>query len=85
MKSFGRVVGVSGRSWGKYMGALLNDPLIGEEVSSEINRLRKRRNEVTHDQPKCIATDEALQFARKAEEVIWFLGRAEDVRAGRRI
>ena len=83
VKNFGRVVGMSKGQWMKYMEALLNDPLVGEELSSEINRLRSRRNEVAHEQPKCIATDEAIQFARKVEDIVWFLGRAENIRKGR--
>jgi hypothetical protein len=83
VKNFGRVIGVSKGPWSKYMEGLLNDPLVGEELSSEINRLRSRRNGVSHEQPKCIATDEAIQFARKAEDIVWFLGRAEDIRTGR--
>jgi len=39
IKNFGGVVGVSEGSWRNHMKALQNDPLVGEEVSSEINRL----------------------------------------------
>ena len=82
VKNFGRVVGVSEGPWGKYVKALLNDPLVGEEISSEINRLRNMRNKVAHEPPSGIAAHDAIEFARKAEEIVWFLGRAQDVREG---
>ena len=80
VKNLGRVVGVSEGPWGKYVKALLNDPLVGKEVSSEINRLRNMRNKVAHEPPSGIASHDAIEFARKAEEIVWFLGRAQDVR-----
>lgn len=82
VKNFGRVVGASEGPWGKYVNALLNDPLVGEEVSSEINRLRNMRNKVTHEPPSGIAAHDATEFARKAEEIVWLLGRVQDVREG---
>lgn len=83
VKNFGKILGVSKGPWKNYLAALLNNPLAGEEVVSQIKRLRCRRNEVAHDPPKSIAPDEAIQFARKAEEIVWFLGRMEDVKLGR--
>ena len=82
VKNFGGGVGVSKGPWSEYMAALLNDPMVSKEVCSEINRLRSRRNEVAHEQPKCIATEEAIKFARKAEEIVWFLGGTQDIREG---
>jgi hypothetical protein len=84
VKNIGRVLGVHKGSWKRCMEALLSDPLVGEEVSSEVKRLRNMRNKVAHEPPKSIASDEAIQFARTAEEIVWFLGRAEDIKAGRR-
>ena len=82
VKSFGRIVGVSEGPWGKYVKALLNDPLVGEEISSEINRLRNMRNKVAHEPPSGIAVHDAMEFARKAEEIVRFLGNTQDVRKG---
>jgi hypothetical protein len=82
VKNFAGVVGVSEGPWRKYVRALLNDPLVGEEVSSEINCLRDIRNKAAHEPPKGIAAHDAIDFARKAEEIVWFLGRAQDVREG---
>lgn len=80
VKNFARVVGVSEGPWRKHMEALLNDPLVGEEISSEISRLRSMRNKVAHAPPSGIAAHDATEFARKAEEIVWLLGRAEDIR-----
>src|SRR5712692_2871601 len=82
VKNFGRVVGVSEGPWGKYVKALLNDPLVGEEISSEINRLRNMRNKVAHEPPRGMAAHDATDFARTAEEIVWLLGRVQDVREG---
>jgi len=82
VRTFLGVVGVSGMSWRNCGKALRNEPLVGDEVSFQINRLRIRRNVVAHEQPKGIAPDEAIQFAREAEKIVWFLGRARDIREG---
>lgn len=82
VKNFAGVVGVSEGPWGKYVKALLNDTLVGKEVSSEINRLRNMRNKVAHEPPSGIAARDAIEFARKAEEIVWLLGRVQDVREG---
>lgn len=65
------------------MEALLYDALVGEEISSEIIRLRSMRNKVAHEPPRGIAAHDATEFARKAEEIVWLLGRAEDIRTRR--
>lgn len=85
VKNFGRVVGVFEGPWRKYMEALRNDPLVPEEISSETNRLRTMRNKVAHEPPRGMATHDAIEFARKAEEIVWFLGRTEDIKADRSI
>jgi len=82
VKSFGRVVGLSEGPWGKYMKALLNDRLVGGEISSEITRLRNMRNKVAHEPPNGIASHDAMEFARKAEKIVWFLAKVQDVREG---
>ena len=82
VKNFARVVGVSEGPWRKYMEALLNDPLVGEEILSEISRLRSMRNKVAHEPPRGMAAHDATEFARKAEEIVWLLGRVQDVREG---
>lgn len=83
VKNYGTVLGVPEGPWKKYMKALLKDAWVGQEVCSEIRHLRKRRNVVAHEAPKCIPSDEAVQYARMAENIVWLLGRAQDVRAGR--
>jgi|CXWL01.1.fsa_nt_gi hypothetical protein len=82
VKNFARVVGVSEGPWRKYVEALRNDPLVGEEILSEISRLRSRRNKVAHETPRGMAAHDATEFARKAEEIVWLLGRVQDVREG---
>ena len=82
VKSFGRAVGLSEGPWWKYVKALLNDPLVGEEISSEITRLRNMRNKIAHEPPSGIAAHDATEFARKAEKIVWFLAKAQDVREG---
>ena len=80
VKNFGRVAGVLEGSWRKYVKALLNDPIVGEEISSEIDRLRNMRNKVAHEPPSGIAAHDAIEFARKAEKIVWLLGKAQGVR-----
>ena len=70
VKNFGRVVGMSDASWKESMKALPNEPLIGEEVISEIRRLRDVRNKVAHEPPTGIAAHDAIEFARKAEQIV---------------
>jgi hypothetical protein len=82
VKNFARVVGVSEGLWRKYMQGLLNDPLVGGEVSSETNRLRNMRNKVAHEPPRGMAAHDATEFARKAVEIVWLHGRVQDVREG---
>ena len=82
VKNYGRVVGLSERPLWKYVKALLNDPLVGEEISSEINRLRNMRNKVAHEPTSGIAAHDAMDFARKTEKIVWFLGKAQDIREG---
>jgi hypothetical protein len=82
VKNFARVVGVSEGPWRKYTEALLNDPLVGEDILSEISRLRSMRNKVAHEPPRGMAAHDATEFARKAKEIVWLLGRVQDVREG---
>ena len=62
--NFGRFAGVLEGPWRNHVKALLNDPLVGEEISSEIDRLRNMRNTVAHEPPSGIAAHDAIEFAR---------------------
>lgn len=74
------LLGLRKRSWKEFMKALQTDPLIGQEVADRIIQLRSRRNAVAHEKTRPISPDDAAQYAHKAEEIIWLLGKAQDAR-----
>lgn len=83
LKSYRNALGLQEKPWKDFADALQADQLVGPQVSAQIIQLRGQRNVVAHEMPKCILTDEAIQYAQKAEEFVWLLGGAEDIRAGR--
>lgn len=83
LKNYRKVLGLQENPWKDFADVLQADPLVGPEVSAHIIDLRNRRNEVAHEAPKSIPPDDAIQYARKAEEIVWLLGRAEDIKQGR--
>src|SRR5262249_15183658 len=80
VKSFGRVVGLSEKHWEKYLQALRNDPLIGKEISFEVHRLRNMRNKAAHEPPSGLSAHDAMEFACKAAEIVWLLGKVHEVK-----
>jgi len=83
VKNYGKALGVRKGPWKNDLKAVLKDSLVGRGISAEISHLRKRRNEVAHTAPKCIPANDAIQYARMAADLVWLLGRAQDVREGR--
>jgi len=57
--------------------ALGADLRLGPEIRVQIRELRLIRNEVAHEKRKPISVDDATQYAQKANELIWVLGRAQ--------
>ena len=55
------------------------DPLVGKEVVALIDKLRNRRNAAAHVDRSPISSEEAKEYALRAEDIIWLLGRAQDV------
>ena len=60
------------------MEALRTDPLVGQEITAQIIGLRSRRNAVAHEKTVPISSDDAPQYAHKAEEIIWLLGEFQE-------
>jgi hypothetical protein len=67
-------------SWEDFMETLRTDPLVGQEVAAQIMGLRSRRNAVAHENAMPISPDDAAQYAHKAEEIIWLLGKSQDAK-----
>lgn len=82
VKNLAATLGVSERGWKAQLNALRSDSLVGEQTVSKIRRLKNLRNEVAHTLPKVIPPENAVQFARDVEEIVWLLGRAQDIRSG---
>lgn len=61
-----------------FFEVLSNDPLVGKEVATLLVELRHRRNAVAHVDRSPISPEEAKEFARKAEDIVWILGKAQD-------
>jgi len=53
------------------------DPKLGPELTAQLRELRLIRNEVAHDKRKPISVNDASQYARKANTLIWILARAQ--------
>lgn len=83
LKNYRKVLGLEDNPWKDFADVLQADRLVGPEVSAQIIDLRNRRNEVAHETPKCIPADDAIQYTRKAEDIVWLLGRAEDIKESR--
>ena len=83
LKNYRKVLRLEDNPWGDFAGVLQADRLVGPEVSAQIIDLRNRRNEVAHEAPKCLPADDTIQYARKAEDIVWLLGRAKDIKEGR--
>ena len=57
--------------------ALGADPMLGLGITAQIRELRLIRNKVAHEKRKPLSGADAVQYARKACELIWVLGRAQ--------
>ena len=57
--------------------ALGADPMLGPEITIQIRELRLIRNIVAHEKRKPLSCADAVQYARKAYELILILGRAQ--------
>ena len=57
--------------------ALGEDSRLGPEITAQIRELRLIRNKVAHEKRKPFSGGDAAQYARKACELIWVLGRAQ--------
>jgi hypothetical protein len=83
LKNYRKVLDLQDNPWKDFADVLQADRLVGCEVSAQIIDLRNRRNEVTHEAPKCISAHDAIQYAHKAEDIVWLLGMAEHIKEGR--
>ena len=62
--------GVRRKSWMKWIADDLN---VGQEMIDRINTLRLRRNEIAHKKTKPIEPEEAAEYAKKVQDLIWLL------------
>jgi hypothetical protein len=80
LQNYQKLFGLRKRSWEDFMEALRTDPLVGQEVAAQIIGLRSQRNAVAHEKTMPISPDDAAQYAHKAEEIIWHLGKSQDAK-----
>ncbi len=60
-------------AWQRIQTAIANDPRLGRDAATTLRQMRDLRNGVAHDPRVSVSPEQAADYARQANSLIWAL------------